>query len=311
MTLLEQFKDKVLNTVGSFKLKDEDKREPRYYSFTKCTNGNAIYIYGTYRFNNDFSDPNIKYELVAILNKSSQIIYIIDEYLFNKSFRKEFNYPEGCVSFNDYINETNKYINDVLFKSFYDKIKVDINSITDDDIINDRKQEARNIILCGSEVTYPNFTKSFNKTDIARMICGYINMNDEVNKRFEECKNMYTNIKLGKELVKKFIEEKSVIEDWEIKLANSINNIEANYVTVEFNFNGNIGIGKIKPNTIIRTLIDNDYFSGYDFSTANGGEKLLKELGAKNNYYNKETWLTCKHITKITYSRKTLYENNN
>lgn len=308
MTLLEQFKDKVLNTVGSFRLEEKEYYN-RYYSFIKCTNGNTLYIYGTSKYyNDDFSDPSIKYELIAILDKSSHIIYIVDEYLFNKSFSKKLDYPEGCVSFDDYINEINKYIDDVLFKSFYDDIEVDINSITDEDFIERRKREARDIILRGKEVTYPKFNKSFTNIDIAKMICGYINIEDEANKRFEEDRSIYTNIKSGKELIKKFIKEKSVVKDWEIELSNSINNLEANFVTAEFNFNGNVGSGKVEPKTIIRTLIDNDYFSSFNFATAKGGEKLLKELGVANNYYDKETQLTCKHITKITYGRKVLYE---
>ena len=114
--------------------------------------------------------------------------------------------------------------------------------------------------------------------------------------------------KLGNELAKKYITEKSVIEDWEIELARSINNLKANYVNVEFNFNGNVGSEKIDPKYIIRTLINNDYFAGCYFATSKGGDKLLKNLGAANIYNKRDTWLTCKHITKITYGRKTLYE---
>ena len=117
-----------------------------------------------------------------------------------------------------------------------------------------------------------------------------------------------TKIKLQKELIEKYIEEKSVVEDWEIELARSINNLKANYVNIEFNFNGNIGTEKINPKKIIRILIDNDYFSDYNFATSKSGDKLLKTLGVSNTYNKRETWLTCKHITKITYGRKTLYE---
>lgn len=37
---------------------------------------------------------------------------------------------------------------------------------------------------------------------------------------------------------------------------------------------------------------------------------MIEELGAKTYSYEGEV-LTCKHITKITYGRKTLYEREN
>ena len=305
MTLLEQFKDKVLNTKGSFKLNDENK----YFSFTRCTNGNAEYIYGYYKFyDRDFSNIDIKYNLVAILDKTEQIIYIVGEYMFNIKFSKDFIYPAGCVGFNDYVVEKNKYFQNVLFRRYYDSIEVDINSVTDEECINTQKKQARFIILSGNEMVLPKFNNDFTSNDIAKMICGYMNIEDEANERFEYNKGWLIKTKLGNELAKKYITEKSVIEDWEIELARSINNLKANYVNVEFNFNGNVGSEKIDPKYIIRTLINNDYFAGCYFATSKGGDKLLKNLGAANIYNKRDTWLTCKHITKITYGRKTLYE---
>ncbi len=381
MTLLEQFKDKVLNTEGSFRL----EWNGWFYSFMRCTNGNAEYIYREYKFKNkDFSEINLNYKLAAIVDKNTKVIYVIDEYIFNRNFNKEFVYPNGCVNFNDYVVEKNKYFQNVLFRNYYDSIEVDINSVTDEDFINSQKRAARISILSGNEMVLPKFNNDFTSNDIAKMICGYMNIEDEANERFEYNKGWLIKTKLGnelakkyitdedfinsqkraarisilsgddvtlpkfnhmftsndiakmicgymniedeanerfantrefmiktklrQELIKKYIEEKSVVEDWKIELARSINNLKANYVNVEFNFNGNIGTEKIDPKKIIRILIDNYYFSDYNFATSKSGDKLLKTLGVSNTYNKRETWLTCKHITKITYGRKTLYE---
>lgn len=305
MTLLEQFKDRVLNTEGSFELNSENT----YFSFMRCTNGNAEYIYGYYQFyDGNFSNIDIKYNLVAILDKTEQIIYIVDEYMFNIKFSKDFIYPVGCVGFSEYVAEKNKYFNNMLFRRYYDSIKIDIDSVTDEDFINSQKRTARMSILSGDDVTLPKFNRMFTSNDIAKMICGYTSIEEEANKRFMDNRDSIAKIKLQKELIKKYIEEKSVVEDWEIELVRSINNLKANYVNVEFNFNGNIGTEKIDPKKIIRILIDNDYFSGYKFATSKSGDKLLKTLGVSNTYNKRETWLTCKYITKITYGRKTLYE---
>ena len=305
MTLLEQFKDKVLNTEGSFRL----EWNGWFYSFMRCTNGNAEYIYREYKFKNkDFSEINLNYELAAIVDKNTKVIYVIDEYIFNRNFNKEFVYPNGCVNFNDYVVEKNKYFQNVLFRNYYDSIEIDIDSVTDEDFINSQKRTARMSILSGDDVTLLEFNHMFTSDDIAKMICGYMSIEDEANERFANTREFIIKAKLRQELIEKYIEEKSVVEDWEIELARSINNLKANHVNVEFNFNGNIGTEKINPKKIIRILIDNDYFSGYNFATSKSGDKLLKMLGATNEFNKIDTWLTCKHITKITYGRKTLYE---
>lgn len=305
MTLLEQFKDKVLNIEGSFKLNYKDM----YYSFMRCVNGNAEYIYGDFKCgDDDFSDTDLKYVLTAIVDRTTKMIYIVDKYTFCENFRKEIIYPEGCVSFNEYVAEKNKYFLEVLFRNYYDNIKVDIGSVTDEEFIKTQKKRARVFILSGDEIALPKFNYTFTSNNIAKMICGYMNIEDEANERFEYNKGWLIKTKLGNELAKKYITEKSVIEDWEIELARSINNLKANCVNVEFNFNGNVGSEKIDPKEIIRILIDNYYFDYYYFATSKGGDKLLKNLGATNEFNKRDTWLTCKHITKITYGRKTLYE---
>lgn len=305
MTLLEQFKDKVLNTKGPFNLEEGSWN----YSFMRYTNGNAEYIYVNCKFeNNDFSDITLKYDLAAIMDNATQIIYVVDEYIFQKSFNEKSAYPDGCVEFSGYVVEINKYLQELLLRDYYDKIKIDINTITDKNIINNKKLEARYVILSGNKKDFPKFNFKFTRNDIAKMICGYSNIDEEASKIFSDNIKMFTYIKLGNKLVEKYIEEKSVVEDWEIKLAESINSVKANYVNVEFDFNGNVAVGKVDPKYIISILVNNDYFSSYNFATYKMGDKLLKELGANSDYYNRSTWLSCKHIVKITYGKKILYE---
>lgn len=93
---------------------------------------------------------------------------------------------------------------------------------------------------------------------------------------------------------------------WERKIADGIGGVEAKTVTVEFELNGRKTSAKINPETIIRKMIDNDYFSGYDFEVVKRGDELIKKLGAKE-WGETENVLRCRNITKITYGRKELY----
>lgn len=55
-------------------------------------------------------------------------------------------------------------------------------------------------------------------------------------------------------------------------------------------------------------LSQNDYFSSFDFTTMKSGEKIISELGAGT--WRTDSPLTCKHIVKITYGKKVLYQKN-
>ena len=85
--------------------------------------------------------------------------------------------------------------------SYYDSIEVDINSVTDEDFINSQKRAARISILSGDDVTLPKFNHMFTSNDIAKMICGYMNIEDEANERFANTREFMIKTKLRQESV--------------------------------------------------------------------------------------------------------------
>ena len=105
------------------------------------------------------------------------------------------------------------------------------------------------------------------------------------------------------------MENNSVAEDYEMEIAEGIRSVDAKVVTVEFELNGKKESAKMNPDTIIRYMQSNNYFSGYNFVITKRGDELIEKLDAatwRGNSNGKEL-LTCKHITKITYGKKELY----
>ena len=116
-------------------------------------------------------------------------------------------------------------------------------------------------------------------------------------------------IKAETERIKELVLEnpETVLEDYEQKIVDGLHNVDAKTVQVEFLYDGKAATGKVNRDTILRMLSQNDYFSSFNFTTVKSGEKIISELGAGT--WRADNPLTCKHIVKITYGKKVLYQN--
>lgn len=97
-----------------------------------------------------------------------------------------------------------------------------------------------------------------------------------------------------------------IVSESEMVLANSINQIDAKYVTVEFTIDDKVSAAKIEPSIVLKKLVDNESFDYWSFNTMSEGKRVINELGFLHNYSNVN--LNCNHISKITYGKKTLCE---
>lgn len=113
------------------------------------------------------------------------------------------------------------------------------------------------------------------------------------------------------ERIKLFVEHpETVLKTYEQHIVDGLHSIDAKTVQIEFLYHGKVTTGKIEREKLLQVVCSNDYFSSYNFTTVKGGEKIIKDLGAGKWIGDKEEVLTCKHINKITYGKKVLYEKN-
>lgn len=309
MTLIEKFVREILNNKGSFTIEIPHKNEDRNrtYHFLQDEVGKARYVYGisNYWDANFYAKLDIKPKIIAIVVEGK--IYVVDIF-----FLEIYSYgndkvvlPDNVLILNDYTAKQDEYISNILFPNFYAKLETDENSIQESD--KSLREKARSFMFSkNADLPDVELKPMFNDQDVANMLCGFMDFNKEVSERFNEDKERWIEKKSTDEKIKALMGNPEIADSWEIEIANGIRSVEAKTVTVEFELNGKVASIKINPETIIRKMINNDYFSGYDFEIAKRGDKLIDELGA-GKWRNDENALRCKHITKIVYGKKELY----
>lgn len=308
MNLIDRFVEKVRKETDSFVIKiQRDEENKKTYHFMQSKNGNARFVYGDYSYLDEDFYMSVKYkpELCAIV--SDNIVYVTNPFFFDIYGK---NYPAGVKDYSEYVRSLEKSVEEILFAEYWDGIEICEVDITN--ASKATKQKARNIVfdedVIASLEKYKYVKKCpFTDIDYAKVLCGNFIVREEVFSRFDNMKNDFISCKIEFQMLSELINNRVVAEDWELSIANGLNSVDAQTVNVEFEFHGKYGAEKIEPYQLRRILCDRDYFSDFNFCNTKRAGKMIEELGAKTRKYNGEV-LTCKHITKITYGKKTLYE---
>lgn len=310
MSLIEKFAKEVFKSENSFTIAiTENVRDKRMYHFIKDNVNKATYVYGI----SYYSDPNYygkldcKNKVVAILREGK--IYVVDIFFFDiYRYKEDVVLPDNVFVLNDYTAKQDEYISNTIFPEFYNGLETNDSFIAESD--RELKKKARGFLF-SKTIGLPKIELKpmFNEQDVAYILCGFINFDEEVSKRLNDSKEQWIRKKTTDKKIKSLMENPETVASYEIEIADGIRSVEAKTVTVEFELNGKISSAKISPNTIIRKMVENDYFSGYDFEIAKRGDELIKGLGASTwrSGNNGNELLTCKNITRITYGKKELY----
>lgn len=318
MSLIVEFTEKVLNTEDSFSISlkhKEDSKDISCYFFIQGKVGNARYVYGINSWNDDtfYAGIDKKPELVAIVCDNT--VYIVDE-IFLKTYRyfggvNTIELPANVRRFDEVVTEMNRYAIDKYFSEFYESLESE--EITEEYVLNDCKKKAREYLFAKEQLTVFEDevpANIFTTDDIAKIICGFMNMEEETNRRLIEKKDKWVDVKSISGKIREYMKLPDTVLDWEMDIAGGLRSIDAKTVTVEFEMNGKKASGKISPRVIRNALETNDYFCSFNFEVCKQGEALIKALNAGQHHWD-DNVLRCTHITKITYGKKVLYERNN
>lgn len=312
MRLIEKFTEEVFKNKGSFTIKipHDNKEGYKTYHFLQDEVGKARYVYGFSDYYHDdfYAQLDVKPKIIAIVSDGN--IYVLDVFFLDIYVygNDKVTLPKNVFILGEYTAEQNENISNTIFPEFYNKLKTDENSITDSE--KELKEKARNFIFSKS-ADLPNVELKplLNVQDIAHILCGFTDFEKEVKERLDRDKEQWIRKKSTNKKIKSLMENSETAACYEIEIADGIRSVRAKTVTVEFELNGKIASAKINPDTIIRKMIQDDYFSGYDFEIAKRGDELIEKLGARKwrSINNDNELLTCKNIIKITYGKKELY----
>lgn len=307
MRLIDVFVNTVLRNEGSFILVDKKAGyTDTYIQFMQHKVGNGRYVYGFYGWNSDFNvEFNNKPELVAIV--ADGIVYTVQDYMFNiwrDEDRK--NLPENHRFFSDKKKELNDYVRNVIFKDFYDNLKIQPNE--NEKWLESCLKEARRIRLNkGTDVENTVIDDMFDGEETAKILCGLIDLKEVALRYFESERDYWVEEKTEHEKIKELVNASAGVEKWEIELSEVLRNTSAATVTVEFTVGNTSEQCKIEPQKIIKNLTDCDYFTTYDFPSRVQGKLIFDILGV-NDSWTGDNQLKCEHISKITYKKKVLFE---
>lgn len=299
---IEKFAETVRKGDSSFTLND-GKNNRHYYHFMEDRVGKVKYIYGfdSYYGEGDTfcSKLNSNPSLTAI--EADSTIYIVDRFIFD-IYGEDVSLPENIELFSNLVREKKEYVFNVIIPQFYDSL--DTEGIIEEYRLDSCRKDARYAKLSLNH-NIPSLSSDgyeLKEKIVADDLCGFCSIYEAVIKELEENKKYWLGNKAIKEQIKKFIEDPETTEAWEEAIAEGLRKVDAKLVTAEFEVNGKKASAKISPQTIIHKLIHQDSFSSWNFDSHKQGEELEKELGV-----GRFSPLYGRHISKITYGRKTLY----
>lgn len=313
--LIEEFKEMVLSSEENSFMLDESNSVKILCA--KVPVGKAMFVYACREYMRRRSDKTLvtdiseQMKLIAVVK--SGIIYLTDKFTLC-CYGKDEVLPDDVIDLGEYMKEVNLHTKYYIIEKYYAKLPYI--TLSEDDIER-CKVEAKNILTSGKDLDeyidarIDANIKKFEKQDFVDFLCGVIDLEGEVRKDFEERRNMWMNLKASIKMIQRIVTEnpEEVFDLEELKIIDSLNGIEAKNVQVEFSFNGKKAKGKVDPKNILRMIESNDYFSYFNFDAMANGKKIINDLDAARYRGEKEKEvLTCKHISKITYGRKVLYQ---
>lgn len=304
MKIINEFINHINNGESSFIINRESERK---IVCTCATIGRAKFVYANYSYRSITSID--KMELIAIV--VDETIYIVSGYILDVWRNDNDELPENVINFSEATKDYN-YRAKSYFQSFYDGLSVEevqMEEIIKDYEEYDLQQRARQYILDGKGQPEISLSEEFITTDEVRdILAGYEDFDKIVLKKLEATKKFWLRTKAYRTVIKKLMES-SIVKPYEVKICKALNNLDVKTVKVEFNMNGTTATGKVNPQEIVRMIINNDYFSNYNFCNGREGESIIKKLGASAIKWRGENSnvLTCEHIVKITYGKKVIY----
>ena len=307
MSLIEKFAQMVSQTDGFFVL-GEEKEGDRFHLFTQVSIGAARFVYGADgRCKNRYSNIGIYLGLKLKAIVANGNVYVIDECAFGLISRTGhgMTLPQNVYRMADLVRETNERVRSVIFPEFYRSLEE--KEYKEGQGLAQAKLMARKVLLSARKTDADLDLKPLmDMQDIADYLCGSLNIEEEALRRLNDGKASWLHIKSLNHTAEKLIDGNQVAEPYELQFANSIKDLDAKMVTVDFERNGRCGTAKISRNKLLQKLIDRDHFSYYDFETAKCGKELMKDFAAAGG--DGDHMLTCQDISRITYGKKTIYQ---
>lgn len=305
MTMIARFIEAVDRGLTTFTLANQHRG---VFHFISNVIDGARFFYCAHSYDeNDaiFFNPESKYELAVIV--ANRDFYFFDTYTFDRyNGKNESDYEINRVCwFDDYVSQLHGYYKTTALKSYLDSIEA--TKTEDSAVIEEAKEKARNCILDGKPFSLTCDVK-LTGTDAIAIMVGYASIVDVCRSYFEKDKEHWEYVKSLKVLVEDYMfnNRSTVVEDWEMRMAEALTSIDAKTVTIVGENNGLVAESKMETEKILRNLKNKDAFSALEFPTEKTGRDFIKAIGLSDSGWR--SGFNCGMIQRILFRKKAVYE---
>lgn len=276
--------------------------------FISCQHNNARYYYGCMDYEDrGFKGVDNEYKLAAIVANDKIYVllwsYVSGSYIINDKDKGCL--PRNVTDFYDFVAELNDQLLNKYYPTYYSELEVKTN------MNNCSVSDVARIRLLSNKIDYNKKEISkFEAGQVSEILCDYTSLKSACIDWLDTQKDKIRCIKSKEVDIDNLIQnnktDHQIAEEWEINLANAVNDTSAKTVDVEFKINAKKGEIRVKCANLIKNLITKTSFGSYDFNVScSTGEAFLKKLEVG---YEFDTKLYCKHIKSISFRGRKIYE---
>lgn len=314
LEVFEEFVERVRNGESSFLIEHGDKYAVHFMS---CEVGKAIYFYMATGYEKDFyvgSDTKYSFAAVVVGNE----IYAEELYEFGNSHYENGIPDDFCGGhvhlLSEYWKSLNQYMGEVAFPAYYNTILPTRTNFVEDTLICDARArvfDSKETKKNNSHSIVTQFGIAFSRAEYMKILAFGLDLGEECKKKLDERKDTIDAAKSYEIALENLIKSGTIIEEYEVELANAVNSIDAKFVVAEFEHDGKRASAKIEPCQIISHLVDRHYFNSYSFQTDKMGTDMMKAIDASDSLWkDQDKLLYCKNITRVLFRGKPIYERN-
>lgn len=314
LNVFVEFVERVRNGEKSFLIEHGDKYAVHFMS---CEVGKAIYFYMATGYEKDFyvgSDTKYSFAAVVVGNE----IYAEELYEFGNSHYENGIPDDFCGGhvhlLSEYWKSLNQYMGEVAFPAYYNTILPTRTNFVEDTLIRDARArvfDSRETKKNNNHSIVTQFGIAFGRAEYMKIIAFGLDLDEECKKKLDERKDTIDAAKSYEIALENLIKSGTIIEEYEVELANAVNSIDAKFVVAEFEHDGKRASAKIEPCQIISHLVERHYFNSYSFQTDKMGADMMKAIDASDSLWkDQDKLLYCKNITCVLFRGKPIYERN-
>lgn len=240
------------------------------------------------------------HELMAI-RVDDKVYLVTSNALGIYSFLRSEDLPENVFTITSVMEEAKIETEEFLFPAFLKTLTPSNKAVMLRSPLDISKSARRHLI----EGTTPKYDYAFtlHTTDFLQGLANGQSVKEICESMLERQKEHYRESLGLANAIQAKMDEGTVCEPWELKLASALNCCSGKNVVVTFETNGVTASSKMGKREIEARLIEGTPFAWYNFPTEKSGKEILSKLCPGTNDH-----LRCSDIVRMTFNGKTIYE---